>query len=120
MQLSASSSVDHGCCNRLRRTDVGGNHRGAVRWGGGAVYTSGLYESRDLDFVASASQRELEQVLNQLGFTREPAVISSTRHDPIRPNFPRGLWRSAARVHSGHMGNSCKNEVTVVVEWRRT
>lgn len=45
----------------------------AVLSGGAAVqiYTSGLYESRDLDFVASASQRELEQVLQRLGFVRE-------------------------------------------------
>jgi hypothetical protein len=42
----------------------------AVLSGGAAVqiYTSGLYKSRDLDFVASASHRELECVLQQLGF----------------------------------------------------
>lgn len=71
MQLSASSSVEEVAAivsDALTSAEIT-----AVLSGGAAVqiYTSGLYESRDLDFVASASQRELEQVLNRLGFTRQ-------------------------------------------------
>jgi hypothetical protein len=71
MQLSASSSVEEVAAIVSDALTSAGIT--AVLSGGAAVqiYTSGLYESRDLDFVASASQRELEQVLNRLGFTRE-------------------------------------------------
>jgi hypothetical protein len=71
MQLSASSSVEEVAAIVSDALTSAGIT--AVLSGGAAVqiYTSGLYESRDLDFVASASQRELEQVLDRLGFTRE-------------------------------------------------
>jgi hypothetical protein len=44
----------------------------AVLSGGAAVqiYTSGMYESKDLDFVAAASNRELERALKSLDFER--------------------------------------------------
>ena len=63
MQLSASSSVEQVAAIVSDALTSAGIT--AVLSGGAAVqiYTSGLYESRDLDFVASASQRELEQVL---------------------------------------------------------
>lgn len=95
MQLSASSSVDEVAAIVSDALTSAGIT--AVLSGGAAVqiYTSGLYKSRDLDFVASASQRELAQVLNRLGFTHQAADISSTRHVRTHWNFPRGLWRSA-------------------------
>ncbi len=45
----------------------------AVLSGGAVVqiYTSGLYVSRDLDFVTSAGHREIEVVLGRLGFVRQ-------------------------------------------------
>jgi len=66
MQLSASSSVEEVAAIVSDALTSAGIT--AVLSGGAAVqiYTSGLYESRDLDFVASASQRELEQVLDRL------------------------------------------------------
>jgi len=44
----------------------------AVLSGGAAVqiYTSGLYPSRDLDFVSPAGHREIEAVLRPLGYVR--------------------------------------------------
>lgn len=95
MQLSVSSSVEEVAALVSDALTSAGIT--AVLSGGAAVqiYTSGLYESRDLDFVASASQRKLEQVLNRLGFTREAAAFSSTRHVRTRWNSPRGHWRSA-------------------------
>lgn len=50
----------------------------AVLSGGAVVqiYTSGMYESKDLDFVASAGNRDLERVLKTLDFTR----IGGSRH----------------------------------------
>jgi len=44
----------------------------AVLSGGGAVqiYTSGMYVSRDLDFVSPASVRELSAAVRSLGFER--------------------------------------------------
>ena len=44
----------------------------AVLSGGAAVqiYTSGLYVSRDLDFVSAAGHREIGSVLGRLGFVR--------------------------------------------------
>jgi len=66
MQLSASSSVEEVAAIVSDALTSAGIT--AVLSGGAAVqiYTSGLYESRDLDFVASASQRELEHVLDRL------------------------------------------------------
>lgn len=95
MQLSASSSVEEVAAIVSDALTLAGIT--AVLSGGAAVqiYTSGLYESRDLDFVASASQRELEQVLHGLGSLARPAVISSTNYVRTLWNFPRGLWRSA-------------------------
>ena len=71
MQLGASSSVEEVAAIVSDALTSAGIT--AVLSGGAAVqiYTSGLCESRDLDFVASASQRELEQVLSRLGFTRQ-------------------------------------------------
>ena len=71
MQLGASSSVEEVAAIVSDALTSAGIT--AVLSGGATaqIYTSGLYESRDLDFVASASPRELEQVLNRLGFTRE-------------------------------------------------
>jgi hypothetical protein len=45
----------------------------AVLSGGAAVqiYSSGLYVSRDLDFVSPAGHREIEAVLAALGFVRQ-------------------------------------------------
>ena len=71
MELNTSSSVEEvAAIVSDARTSAGIT---AVLSGVAAVqiYPSGLYESRDHDFVASASQRELEQVLDRLGFTRE-------------------------------------------------
>jgi hypothetical protein len=50
----------------------------AVLSGGAAVqiYTSGIYESKDLDFVAAASNRELERALKSLDFER----MQGSRH----------------------------------------
>jgi hypothetical protein len=62
----------------------------AVLSGGAAVqiYTSGLYESRDLDFVALASQRELQRVLQPLGFTRQAGRHFIHETCPYTLEFP--------------------------------
>jgi len=59
----------------------------AVLSGGAAVqiYTSGLYVSRDLDFVSAAGHREIELVLGLLGFVRQ-----SGRHF-VHPSCPYTL-----------------------------
>jgi hypothetical protein len=62
----------------------------AVLSGGAAVqiYTSGLYKSRDLDFVASASQRELQRVLQRLGYTRQAGRHFVHETCPYTLEFP--------------------------------
>lgn len=88
MQLSASSSVEEVAAIVSDALTLAGIT--AVLSGGAAVqiYTSGLYESRDLDFVASASQRELEQVLTRLGFTREAGRHFVHKLCPYTLEFP--------------------------------
>ena len=101
MQLSASSSVDEVAAIVSDALTSAGIT--AVLSGGAAVqiYTSGLYELRDLDFVASASQRELEQVLNRLGFTREAGRHFVHPTCPYTLNFlvaSGGRQRARSRV----------------------
>jgi hypothetical protein len=71
MQLGATSTVEEVAAVVSEALTSAGIT--AVLSGGAAVqiYTSGLYKSHDLDFVTSASQRELERVLQQLGFSRQ-------------------------------------------------
>jgi hypothetical protein len=71
MQLSATSTVEEVAAVVSDALTSAGIT--AVLSGGAAVqiYTGGLYESRDLDFVASASQRDLERVLQRFGFLRQ-------------------------------------------------
>ena len=62
----------------------------AVLSGGAAVqiYTSGLYASRDLDFVSSASHREIEAVLRTLGFIRHSGRHFVHSSNPFTLEFP--------------------------------
>jgi hypothetical protein len=70
MSLDANSTIEHVAAvvsDALTQAGIT-----AVLSGGAAVqiYTSGMYESKDLDFVAAASNRELERALKRLDFER--------------------------------------------------
>lgn|GEM_PF-3371808 len=99
MQLSPSSSIDEVAAivsDRLASAEIT-----PVLCGGTAVQidTSGLYESRDLDFVESGGQQELERVLNLLGF------LPGTRRGLMRRSWlqhSRSLM--ATRLHDGQRG----------------
>jgi hypothetical protein len=71
----------------------------AVLSGGAAVqiYTSGLYASRDLDFVSSASHREIEAVLRTLGFIRHSGRHFVHSSNPFTLEFPP--WPLATGVN---------------------
>jgi hypothetical protein len=88
MQLSAASSIEEVAAVVSDALTSAGIT--AVLSGGAAVqiYTSGLYESRDLDFVASASQRELQRVLQRLGFTRQAGRHFVHETCPYTLEFP--------------------------------
>jgi hypothetical protein len=62
----------------------------AVLSGGGAVqiYTSGLYVSRDLDFVSPATVRELAEALRPLGFERTGGRHFVHTECPFTLEFP--------------------------------
>jgi hypothetical protein len=64
----------------------------AVLSGGGAVqiYSSGLYVSRDLDFVSPATVREITKVLGPLGF--EPAGGRHFVHPSCRFTLEFPAW----------------------------
>jgi len=99
-QLSASSSVEEVAAIVSDALTSAGIT--AVLSGGAAVqiYTSGLYESRDLDFVASGSQRELEQVLKRLGFTRQAGrhfVHDSCPYTLEFPTWPLAVGNELVR-----------------------
>jgi hypothetical protein len=88
MQLGATSTVEEVAAAVSDALTSAGIT--AVLSGGAAVqiYTSGLYKSRDLDFVASASQRELERVLQQLGFSRQAGRHFVHETCPYTLEFP--------------------------------
>jgi len=104
MQLGASSSVEEVAATVSDALTSAGIT--AVLSGGAAVqiYTSGLYESRDLDFVASASQRELERVLKRLGFTRQAGRHFVHPACPYTLEFPS--WPLASVTSSFASGES--------------
>lgn len=62
----------------------------AVLSGGAAVqiYSHGMYVSRDLDFVSSASHREIEATLGSLGFTRHRGRHFTHPTCPYTVEFP--------------------------------
>jgi hypothetical protein len=62
----------------------------AVLSGGAVVqiYSHGLYVSRDLDFVSSASHREIEAALDSLGFTRQQGRHFTHPECPYTVEFP--------------------------------
>lgn len=62
----------------------------AVLSGGAVVqiYSHGLYVSRDLDFVSSASHREIEAALGSLGFTRQGGRHFTHPACPYTVEFP--------------------------------
>lgn len=88
MQLNAASSIEEVAAVVSDALTSAGIT--AVLSGGAAVqiYTSGLYESRDLDFVASASQRELQRVLQRLGFSRQAGRHFVHETCPYTLEFP--------------------------------
>lgn len=74
----------------------------AVLSGGAVVqiYTSGLYVSRDLDFVTSAGHREIEVVLGRLGFVRQGGrhfVHPSCPYTLEFPPWPLAIGREVIR-----------------------
>ena len=74
----------------------------AVLSGGAVVqiYTSGLYVSRDLDFVTSAGHREIEVVLGRLGFVRQVGrhfVHPSCPYTLEFPPWPLAIGREVIR-----------------------
>ena len=74
----------------------------AVLSGGGAVqiYSSGLYPSKDLDFVSPANHREIEAVLGKLGFVRESGrhfVHPNCTHTLEFPSWPLAVGRQLLR-----------------------
>lgn len=74
----------------------------AVLSGGAAVqiYTSGLYVSRDLDFVSAAGHREIEAVLKRLGFVRQEGrhfVHPSCPYTLEFPPWPVAIGREVIR-----------------------
>jgi len=88
MQLSATSTVEEVAAVVSDALTSAGIT--AVLSGGAAVqiYTGGLYESRDLDFVASASQRDLERVLQRFGFLRQAGRHFVHETCPYTLEFP--------------------------------
>lgn len=62
----------------------------AVLSGGAVVqiYSHGLYVSRDLDFVSSASHREIEATLGSLGFMRQGGRHYTHPACPYTVEFP--------------------------------
>ena len=73
----------------------------AVLSGGGAVqiYTSGLYVSRDLDFVSSATVRELAEALRPLGFERTGGRHFVHTECPFTLEFPPWPLALTKRKH---------------------
>jgi hypothetical protein len=74
----------------------------AVLSGGAAVqiYTSGLYVSRDLDFVSAAGHREIESVLGKLGFVHQGGrhfVHPSCPYTLEFPPWPVAIGREVIR-----------------------
>lgn len=74
----------------------------AVLSGGAVVqiYTSGLYVSRDLDFVTSAGHREIEVALGRLGFVRQVGrhfVHPSCPYTLEFPPWPLAIGREVIR-----------------------
>ena len=70
-RLSAASSIEEiaaAVSDALSKAGIT-----AVLSGGGAVqiYSSGLYPSKDLDFVSPATHGEIEAALGKMGFVRE-------------------------------------------------
>lgn len=79
----------------------------AVLSGGAAVqiYTSGLYKSRDLDFVSAAGHREIETVLGKLGFVRQSGrhfVHPSCEYTLEFPPGPVAIGREVIREWGTH------------------
>ena len=74
----------------------------AVLSGGAAVqiYTSGLYVSRDLDFVSAAGHRQIEAVLKKLGFARKEGrhfIHPSCSYTLEFPPWPVAIGREVIR-----------------------
>lgn len=88
MELSSSSSIEEVAAVVSDALTSAGIT--AVLSGGAAVqiYTSGLYESRDLDFISPASQRQLEQVLKRLGYSRQAGRHFVHQACPYTLEFP--------------------------------
>ena len=100
MPLSAASSIEEiaaAVSYALREAGIT-----AVLSGGGAVqiYSSGLYASKDLDFVSPASHTEIEAALQTTGFVRESGrhfVHPNCTHTLEFPSWPLAVGRRLIR-----------------------
>ena len=98
--LSAASSIEEIAAAVSNALSVAGIT--AVLSGGGAVqiYSSGLYPSKDLDFVSPANHREIEAALGKLGFVRESGrhyVHPNCTHTLEFPSWPLAVGRRLLR-----------------------
>jgi len=103
--LDASSSIEEIAATVSNALTAAGIT--AVLSGGAAVqiYSSGLYVSRDLDFVSSASHREIEVVLRELGFERQSGrhfVHASCPYTLEFPPWPLAIGRELIREWATH------------------
>jgi hypothetical protein len=98
----------------------------AVLSGGAAVqiYSRGLYVSRDLDFVSSASYREIEAVLRTLGFMRQtgrhfvhPACSYTLEFPPWPLAIGRELIREWATRPVGSLDIQILTPTQCVMDW---
>jgi hypothetical protein len=98
--LSAASTIEEiaaAVSSALREAGIT-----AVLSGGGAVqiYSSGLYASKDLDFVSPADHREIAVALRTLGFVRESGrhfVHPDCTHTVEFPAWPLAVGRQLIR-----------------------
>lgn len=98
--LDASSSIEEVAATVSAALTAAGIT--AVLSGGAAVqiYSRGMYISRDLDFVSSASHREIEPVLRELGFMRHSGrhfVHPSCAYTLEFPPWPLAIGRELIR-----------------------
>ncbi|MBK6453674.1 MAG: hypothetical protein IPF84_14670 [Proteobacteria bacterium] len=98
--LSAASSIEEIAAAVSNALSVAGIT--AVLSGGGAVQisSSGLYPSKDLDFVSPANHREIEAALGKLGFVRESGrhyVHPNCTHTLEFPSWPLAVGRRLLR-----------------------
>jgi hypothetical protein len=88
----------------------------AVLSGGAAVqiYSSGLYVSRDLDFVSPSSHGEIETVLGSLGFVRKSGrhyVHAICPYTLEFPPWPLAVGRQVIREWATHPVGSLQIQI---------